>query len=55
MRLAMALADEVSYHGEEDSAAASLAILSEAAETFDLWDVFEEIDQLKPLAKYKPS
>ena len=49
-RLAMALANEVAYHGDEDSTGESLAVLALAREYLDLADEFESIDSLRPHA-----
>lgn len=46
-RLALALADEVAYHGDENSAEASLEVLAVARAQLDLVDEFDNIDSLK--------
>jgi hypothetical protein len=46
-KLALALADEVAFHGEENCADASLEVLEQARDLLGLQKEFEEIDSLK--------
>ena len=46
-RLALALAGEVAFHGDEDSAEKSLLVLSDAREQLDLAVEFDTIDSLR--------
>jgi hypothetical protein len=45
-KLALALADEVTYHGEENCSELSLELLAKAREKLNLSEKFEEIDSL---------
>ena len=47
IRLALALADEVVFHGEGSAAEESLAALSEARDKLSLQAEFEQLDSLR--------
>lgn len=45
-KLALALADEMTFHGEQNCSEASLKVLAQARDLLNLQDEFEKIDTL---------